>query len=83
MIESFNDKVLQEDLEIIAKEELPFRKFRNSTVFITGVTGLVGLQLFKALGEVHILDDEAAARAYIEQMWAEAMTVYRLSLIHI
>ena len=26
---------------------------------------------------VHILDDEAAARAYIEQMWAEAMTVYR------
>ena len=27
--------------------------------------------------EVHILDDEAAARAYIEQMWAEAMTVYR------
>ena len=49
MIESFNDKVLQEDLEIIAKEELPFRKFRNSTVFITGVTGLVGLQLFKAL----------------------------------
>ena len=49
MIESFNDKVLQEDLEIIAKEELPFQKFRNSTVFITGVTGLVGLQLFKAL----------------------------------
>ncbi len=28
-------------------------------------------------GEIHILDDEAAARAYIEQMWAEAMTVYR------
>ena len=27
--------------------------------------------------EVHILDDEAAARAYIGQMWAEAMTVYR------
>ncbi len=27
--------------------------------------------------EVHILDDEAAARAYIEQMWAEAMTIYR------
>ena len=27
--------------------------------------------------EVHILDDEAAARAYIEQMWAEAMTVCR------
>ena len=27
--------------------------------------------------QVHILDDEAAARAYISQMWAEAMTIYR------
>lgn len=27
--------------------------------------------------EVHILDDEAASRAYIELMWAEAMFLYR------
>lgn len=27
--------------------------------------------------EVHILEDEAASRAYIDQMWAEAMTIYR------
>jgi predicted P-loop ATPase len=27
--------------------------------------------------EVHILEDEAASRAYISQMWAEAMTIYR------
>ena len=27
--------------------------------------------------EVHILEDEAASRAYIEQMWAEAMEIYR------
>ena len=27
--------------------------------------------------EVHILDDEAASRAYINQMWAEAMAIYR------
>ena len=27
--------------------------------------------------EVHILDDEAASRAYIEQVWAEAMTTYK------
>ena len=27
--------------------------------------------------EVFILDDEEASRAYIDQMWAEAMTVYR------
>ncbi|MBO6308231.1 MAG: virulence-associated protein E [Oribacterium sp.] len=26
--------------------------------------------------EVHILDDEAASRAYIEQMWAEMMVMY-------
>ena len=27
--------------------------------------------------EVHILDEEAASRAYIEQVWAEAMTIYK------
>lgn len=27
--------------------------------------------------EVHILADEAASRAYIDQLWAEAMTLYR------
>lgn len=27
--------------------------------------------------EVHILDDEAQSRAYMEQMWAEAMGIYR------
>ena len=27
--------------------------------------------------EVHILDDEKASRAYIEQLWAEAMVIYR------
>lgn len=27
--------------------------------------------------EVHILEDEAASKAYIDLMWAEAMTVYR------
>ena len=26
--------------------------------------------------EVHILDDEAESRAYIDQLWAEAMTIY-------
>ncbi|WP_262396991.1 virulence-associated E family protein [Zongyangia hominis] len=27
--------------------------------------------------EVHILEDEAASRAYLQQVWAEAMTIYR------
>ena len=26
--------------------------------------------------EVHILDNEAESRAYIDQLWAEAMTIY-------
>lgn len=27
--------------------------------------------------EVHIMKDEKASRAYIEQMWAEAMVIYQ------
>ena len=27
--------------------------------------------------EVHILDDEKASREYIDQMWAEAMVIYK------
>ena len=27
--------------------------------------------------EVHILEDEAASRVYLQQVWAEAMTIYR------
>ena len=29
-----------------------------------------------AQAEVHILDNEAESRAYIDQLWAEAMTIY-------
>ena len=28
------------------------------------------------LAEVHILDNEAESRVYIDQLWAEAMTIY-------
>lgn len=27
--------------------------------------------------EIHIMEDEAASRAYMDQLWAEAMTIYR------
>ncbi len=27
--------------------------------------------------EIHILEDEAASRAYIDKMWAEAMFIYQ------
>ena len=35
------------------------------------------VMVYPEQAEVHILDDEAASRAYIEQVWAEAMTVYK------
>lgn len=33
--------------------------------------------VYPELAEVHILNDESASRAYIEQVWAEAMTIFR------
>lgn len=35
------------------------------------------VQVHPELAEVHILDDEQASRAYIDQIWAEAMAIYR------
>lgn len=43
----------------------------------TGNRRFLPVTVYPERAEVHILDDEAAARTYIEQMWAEAMTVYR------
>ena len=35
------------------------------------------VMVYPEQAEVHILEDEAASRAYMEQLWAEAMTIYR------
>ena len=35
------------------------------------------VMVYPERAEVHILDDEAASRAYLEQVWAEAMTTYK------
>ena len=35
------------------------------------------VMVYPEQAEVHILDDEAASRAYMEQLWAKAMTIYR------
>ena len=43
------DKVLQEDLDNIADSSLPFEELYNTTVMVTGATGLVGMQTVKAL----------------------------------
>lgn len=49
IIESMNDRILQEDLEIIASKGLPSEELRGASVLVTGATGLVGSQLVKAL----------------------------------
>ncbi|MBN1040022.1 NAD-dependent epimerase/dehydratase family protein [Clostridium botulinum] len=41
--------ILYEDLRIIAESDLPFNEFKNSSVLITGATGLIGSQLIKTL----------------------------------
>ena len=35
------------------------------------------MQVCPEQAEVHILEDEAASRSYLQQVWAEAMTIYR------
>ena len=43
----------------------------------TGNRRFIPVTVYPERAEVHILDDEATSRAYIDQMWAEAMTIYR------
>ena len=35
------------------------------------------VQVCPEQAEVHILEDESASRAYLQKVWAEAMTIYR------
>ena len=35
------------------------------------------VMVYPEQAEVHILEDESTSRAYMEQLWAEAMTIYR------
>jgi predicted P-loop ATPase len=43
----------------------------------TGNRRFLPIRVYPERAEVHILEDEDAARAYIDQMWAEAMSIYR------
>lgn len=45
--EGFKDRILQEDLERIVQSGIPIDEMRNSTVFITGATGLIGSLLVR------------------------------------
>ena len=43
----------------------------------SGNRRFIPVMVYPEQSEVHILEDEAASRAYIRQMWAEAMEIYR------
>jgi predicted P-loop ATPase len=43
----------------------------------TGNRRFLPVTVYTEKAEVHILKDEKASRAYIDQMWAEAMAIYR------
>ena len=43
----------------------------------SGNRRFIPVMVYPEQAEVHILEDEAASRAYIRQMWAEAMEIYR------
>ena len=42
----------------------------------TGNRRFIPVPVDAELAEVHILDDETESRTYIDQLWAEAMTIY-------
>ena len=44
----------------------------------TGNRRFVPVMVHPELAEIHILDDEPAAREYLKQVWAEAMEIYRI-----
>lgn len=51
--------ILLEDLQMIAQSNVPFQEFQNTTILITGATGLIGSLLVKTLlfcNKFHNLD---------------------------
>ena len=44
----------------------------------TGNRRFIPVTVYPERAEVHILEDEKASRAYIDQMWAEAMVIYNI-----
>lgn len=47
--EAGEDSVLQEDLNYIANSNISFNQLKDSTIFVTGATGLIGVSLVRSL----------------------------------
>ncbi|HEM3680170.1 TPA: NAD-dependent epimerase/dehydratase family protein [Streptococcus suis] len=56
-MEAQNNPILQEDLEIIAHSNIDFKKLENSTILITGATGLIGSHLVKTIACINRVHD--------------------------
>ena len=52
-------------------------RWTSCPLTVPGNRRFLPVMVYPERAEVHILDDEAASRAYIEQVWAEAMTTYK------
>lgn len=44
-----DDKILMEDLSILANSQIPMKELKNKSILITGSTGMIGSQIVKAL----------------------------------
>ena len=44
-----NSEIFKEDMEWICKKDLSWEKLRNSTVLVTGGTGLIGMIMINSL----------------------------------
>ncbi len=53
LLESGGDEILAEDLENIAKKEIPYERMKGSSIIVTGATGLVGSILVRALAHIN------------------------------
>ena len=50
---------------------------RQKETYRAGNRRFLPIMIYSENAEVHILEDEDASRAYLLQVWAEAMTIYR------
>ena len=70
-IDEFKKQLKELDASDEVKEKI------SKEISRSGNRRFIPVMVYPEQAEVHILEDEAASRAYIEQMWAEAMEIYR------
>ncbi|MBR2895486.1 MAG: hypothetical protein IKC03_07505 [Oscillospiraceae bacterium] len=78
-----NENKIRRALSVVAHQNQyhPIRDYLNALDFLpldrSGNRRFLPVMVHPEQAEVHILEDEQASRQYINQLWAEAMTIYR------